>query len=66
MSDGILQDVAPVKAVLSWLRARAEDKRWLVDADDPSWVSSIVPKGKAGTVILTSQDVRASRLLGGQ
>jgi hypothetical protein len=55
-----------VKAVLSWLRARAEDKRWLVNADDPSWVSSIVPKGKAGTVILTSQDVRASRLLGGQ
>jgi hypothetical protein len=64
ISDGILQDVAPVKSVLSWLRARAGDKRWLVNADDTSWVSSILPKGNAGTVIVTSQDARASRLLG--
>jgi tetratricopeptide (TPR) repeat protein len=69
LSDGPLQDLAPVQAVLSWLRARSEEKRWLVvmdNADDPAWVSSIVPKGKAGTVIVTSQDARASRLLGGR
>jgi hypothetical protein len=72
LSDGPLQDVAPVHAVLSWLRDRSEDTthtRWLVimdNADDPSWVSSIVPKGKAGTVILTSQDARVLRLLGGR
>jgi tetratricopeptide (TPR) repeat protein len=37
------------------------------NADDLSWdVSSIVPKGKAGTVIVTSQDAQASRLLGGR
>jgi hypothetical protein len=29
-------------------------------------VSSVVPKGKAGGVIVTSQDDRASRLLGGR
>jgi tetratricopeptide (TPR) repeat protein len=71
LGDGLgpLQDVTPVQAVLSWLRARSEEKRWLVvldNADDPSWVSSIVPKGKAGTVVVTSQDARASRLLGGR
>jgi tetratricopeptide (TPR) repeat protein len=37
----------------------------LDNADDPSWVSSIVPQGEAGTVIVTSQDAGASRLLGG-
>ena len=69
-SDVSLQDGSLVRAVLSWLRARSEDKRWLVvvdNADDLSWdVNSIVPKGKAGTVVVTSQDARASRLLGGQ
>jgi tetratricopeptide (TPR) repeat protein len=70
-----LHDVPPVQAVLSWLRARSEDQKWLVvldnaddlSAEDPSLdVSRIVPHGKAGTVIVTSQDARASRLLGGQ
>jgi hypothetical protein len=68
LGDGPLQDVPPVQAVLSLLRARSEDKRWLVvldNADDPSWVSSIVPQGEAGTVIITSQDAGAARLLGG-
>jgi tetratricopeptide (TPR) repeat protein len=65
-----LQDMPAVQAVLSWLRSRGEDKRWLAvvdNADDLTWdVSSIVPKGKAGTVIVTSQDALASRLLGGR
>jgi hypothetical protein len=68
--DGALQDMPAVQAVLSWLRNRGEDKRWLAvmdNADDLLWdVSSIVPKGKAGTVIVTSQDAQASRLLGGR
>jgi hypothetical protein len=70
LSEGPLQDVPSVQAVLSWLRDRSEDKRWLVvvdNADDLSWdVSGVVPKGKAGTVIVTSQDAQASRLLGGR
>jgi hypothetical protein len=40
-------DVPPVQAVLSWLRTRNEEKRWLAvvdNADDLSWVSSVVPK----------------------
>jgi predicted ATP-dependent serine protease len=58
LNDGQLQDVPSVQAVLSWLRGRDEDKRWLAvldNADDLSWdVSSVVPKGNAGTVIVTS------------
>jgi hypothetical protein len=49
-----------VQAVLLWLRSRDEDKRWLAVldiADDMSWdVSGIIPKGKASTVVVTSQD----------
>lgn len=68
--DRPLQDVPSVQAVLAWLQARFVDQKWLVvvdNADDSSWdVSGIIPKGKAGTVIITSQDARASRLLGGR
>ncbi|GAB7328585.1 hypothetical protein MBLNU13_g00533t1 [Cladosporium sp. NU13] len=70
LNEGPLQDVPLVQMVLSWLRDRSEDKRWLVvvdNADNLSWdVSGVVPKGKAGTVIVTSQDALASRLLGGR
>jgi tetratricopeptide (TPR) repeat protein len=70
LSDGLLQDMPSVQAVLSWLRSRDEDKRWLAvvdNADDLSRdVGGIVPKGKAGTVIVTSQDAQAARLLGGR
>jgi len=69
LNERPLQDVPSVQMVLSWLQDRSEDKRWMAvvdNADDLSWdVSGIVPKGKAGTVIVTSQDARASRLLGG-
>jgi tetratricopeptide (TPR) repeat protein len=67
----LLQDAPCVQAVLTWLRAQSDDQKWLVvtdNADDLSWdVSSIVPKGKAGTVVITSQDAHAPRrLLGGR
>jgi tetratricopeptide (TPR) repeat protein len=68
--DVPLQDTPVVQAMLSWLRSKGEDKRWLAvvdNADDLSWdVSGIVPTGKAGTVIVTSQDAQAARLLGGR
>ena len=68
--DVPLGEIPAVQAVLSWLRSKGEDKRWLAvvdNADDLSWdVSGIVPKGKAGTVIVTSQDAQATRLLGGR
>jgi tetratricopeptide (TPR) repeat protein len=68
--DVPLQGVPAVQAVLSWLRSKGEDKRWLAvvdNADDLSWdVSSVIPKGEAGTVIVTSQDAQVARLLGGR
>jgi tetratricopeptide (TPR) repeat protein len=68
--DVPLQDIPAVQAVLLWLRSEDQNKRWLVavdNADDLSWdVSGIVPKGRTGTVIVTSQDAQASRLLGGR
>lgn len=67
-SDGPLRDVPAVQTVFPWLRTRAKDKRWLAivdNVDDLTWdVGSIVPKGRAGSVIVTSQDAQASRLLG--
>lgn len=68
--EGLLQESSHVQAALVWLRSRTDDKKWLAvmdNADDLSWdVSSIIPKGKAGTVIVTSQDAQASRLQGGR
>jgi tetratricopeptide (TPR) repeat protein len=68
--DRPLQDVPYVQAVLAWLRAQSDEMKWLTildNADEVSWESIIVPKGKAGTVIVTSQDAYAARqLLGGR
>ena len=65
-----LQDVPYVQSVLLLLQNSALEEKWLVvvdNADDLSCnVSALVPKGKAGTVIVTSQDAQASRLLGGR
>ena len=67
--DRPLKDLACVQAVLTLLRNQAEHDKWLVivdNADDLSWgVGSVIPRGKAGTVLVTSQDARALRLLGG-
>ena len=57
-----------VQAVLRWLRDRADDE-WLVivdNADDFSWgIQKIMPKGKRGSVIVTSRDERSVRLVPG-
>lgn len=68
--DRPLQDVPCVQAVLNLLRARAEGKKWLTvmdNSDDLTWdISSVIPKCKAGTVLVTRQDSHAARLLGGR
>ena len=67
--QGLVQDAPPVQAVLQWLRKRPVEQKWLVvvdNADDLSWdISRVIPAGRAGSVIVTSQDSQASRLLGG-
>ena len=67
---GSLQEAPPVQAVLQWLQSRGQVETWLAvidNADDLSWdVSSIVPQGRTRTVIVTSQDTQATRLLGGR
>ena len=64
----LLRDAPPVQAIRQWLRGRLLEQRWLVvvdNADDLSWdVSGIVLSGRAGSVIITSTDSRASDLLG--
>ncbi|KZL80862.1 alpha beta-hydrolase [Colletotrichum incanum] len=59
-----------VQAVNRWLYNRTEaDDEWLVivdNADDISWgVKKIIPKGKRGCIIITSQDSRIIQLLHG-
>jgi Cdc6-like AAA superfamily ATPase len=63
-----LVDSATVQTVLRWLRDRKEsDHEWLVvldNADDFSWgLGRIVPKGRRGSVIITSQDEESAKLL---
>ncbi|KAK0776482.1 hypothetical protein LTR38_015492 [Friedmanniomyces endolithicus] len=70
-SVGSVQDAPAVQAVLQWLRNRGQEERWLTvvdNADDLSScdVSSIVPRGRTGTIVVTSQDAPATRLLGGR
>lgn len=64
LTDGVVQ------AVLRWLRDRTEaDDEWLVivdNADDVSWgIQKIMPKGKQGSVIVTSRDDRSVMLVPG-
>lgn len=70
VSPGRLQDEATAQSELAWLRSQEAERRWLLvvnNVDDLSWdVAGIVPVGKAGSVIVTSQDRQAPRLLGGK
>jgi hypothetical protein len=62
-----------VKQLLRWLRSRLKEQAWLVisdNADSPSLLSTLqavvpqmVPITKCGTIINTSQDTHATRLL---
>lgn len=59
-----------VQAVLKWLRNRKEtDDDWLViidNADDVSWgLKNIIPKGKQGSIVITSRDNLSPMLVGG-
>lgn len=59
-----------VQAVLRWLFSRAEtDDEWLVvidNADDVSWgLKKVVPKGKRGSIIITSRDNMSRMLVDG-
>ncbi|KAK3898990.1 hypothetical protein C8A05DRAFT_37396, partial [Staphylotrichum tortipilum] len=59
-----------VLAVLQWLRNRTEaDDEWLVivdNADDVTWgIKKILPTGKRGSVLITSQDQQSKMMLGG-
>jgi tetratricopeptide (TPR) repeat protein len=61
-----LVDSPTVQTVLRWLRDRKEpDHEWLVvldNADDFKWgLGRIIPKGRRGNVIITSQDGESAR-----
>ncbi|KAL3303796.1 alpha beta-hydrolase [Colletotrichum asianum] len=67
--EPVFEDPA-VLAVNLWLHDRLEsDEEWLVivdNADDVSWgVRKIIPKGRRGSLIITSQDNRSVRLVNG-
>ena len=67
--DKALKDTAAVRAVMRWLSTATDaEAKWLVvidNADDFSWgMCDIVPQGKEGTVVVTSQDKHADLLLG--
>jgi hypothetical protein len=65
-----VEDFPSLQAVLQWLRNRKDtDDRWLVvidNADDFTWgIKKVMPKGKLGSIIVTSQDGDSRKLIGG-
>ncbi|OSS44355.1 hypothetical protein B5807_10962 [Epicoccum nigrum] len=65
-----LVDSPTVQAVLRWLENRKKtDDGWLVvvdNADDLSWgIKKVMPRGGRGSIIITSQDSQARRLVDG-
>ncbi|KAJ6023757.1 hypothetical protein N7540_004554 [Penicillium herquei] len=63
-----LVDDPIVQGVLRWLRDRTElDERWLVivdNADDIGWgIKKVIPKGKQGSLIVTSRDEQSQKLI---
>jgi hypothetical protein len=65
-----LYDSPFVHKLFHWLSSRREGQEWLMiidNADDMTWdMSAIIPKGCVGSVIVTSQDREASRLICGK
>lgn len=63
-----LADDVTIVTVLRWLRERSEaDDEWLViidNADDSSFgLETVMPKGRRGSVIITSQDELSCKLI---
>lgn len=58
METQTLQDSGSVRTVLHWPSCREEGQEWLVvidNADDLTWgLHAVIPKGRMGTVIVTS------------
>lgn len=69
-THGEAKNAPEVQALLHWLLPRQRDQEWLVivdNADDLSWnLAELIPHGPAGSVIVTSQDSHAARILGGR
>jgi hypothetical protein len=65
-----LRDSPFVHMFFHWLVCRGDGQEWLVvvdNADDLTWdVHALIPKGRMGTVIITSHDRDASTLLDGK
>jgi hypothetical protein len=55
-----IRDDSFVKAVLDWLETwQGAQKQWLLvldNADDLTWARNLIPRGKGGSVIVTSTD----------
>jgi GTPase SAR1 family protein len=65
-----LIDWPAVQVVLCWLRARKKtDEEWLVivdNTDDVSWgLKSVMPKGRRGSIMVTSRDKYSTLLVDG-
>jgi len=68
-TDGLLHDSPSVQSLLKWLAARERDQKWLVvldNADDLEQLelARIIPQNAhSGSVIITSQDGKAAKLV---
>ena len=65
--DSLTRNTWPAKAVFAWLRNRqGQEEQWLFvvdNADDFSWdLRELVPRGRQGSVIITSQHKSSSAL----
>ena len=69
-TDGLLHDAPAVQNLLAWLAARGKEQKWLVVVDNAdgldkrSDLTPIIPyNALAGSVIITSQDGKAAKLI---
>jgi len=65
--EGLLHDTPAVQKLLAWLAGRKQEQKWLVvldNADELDELVHIVPSNVlAGSVIITSQDGKAAKLV---
>ena len=66
-TSGLPHDAPAVQKLLAWLAARGADQKWLVvldNVDTLDHLSHVIPQNaRAGSVIITSQDGKAAKLL---